>query len=415
MEAAYNNDNAPNGGLIPAVPLTGSMTMPQMTSGAPQTSADFWDIGDPEFIGQRLPPDHEFSNMAEVRTESGTKPWVYIVLVLLLAIIGFYAYETFVLGQDPIDQVMDLYGQIVGNESALETPVESPPVKVAQPAAPVVDAQPVAPVVPPVAGNPYWILPNKILGSQPAMGRSWTADEEETFRAGLTHRFTYQRYKTVQTVRRLRLSGSSAILWDAMHDRKLWTRMFAAVGLAEFGIEVPFKALEGALADSRSTLIANFFERFTRHPNAGQLYILRQVVRLLDERGRLVALRGIAHSQDSLRDLYMIAATQDPGRHVRKWVKQELSERPIPPEHVDELLAVVQGRVNGSYLVNGGLGAPPNGGAAAAGEVEESDEDLDQELESLSDDGGDVELYEDEGTPSAVNDTPDADTFESDQ
>src|SRR5690606_20987690 len=115
--------------------------------------------------------------------------------------------------------------------------------------------------------------------------------------------------KAVMEVRERRLQGSEAILWDALEAPKFWTRMFAAIGLAEFNFEVSVSQLEGVLRRERSELIANFFERFVRQNTPAERFVMRQMIRLLDERGRLVVLRALQAGRDDLRSLYLIAAT----------------------------------------------------------------------------------------------------------
>ena len=268
-----------------------------------------------------------------------------------------------------------------------------------------------------VVGNPYWTLPNKILGARAPLNRFWSPEEEEVLRAGMAHRFTYQRHKTVQEVRKHRFRGSDVILWDAMQEKKFWTRGFAAVGLAEFNVEVSLQSLEGALANARSELVADFFERFIRKPNAGQAFILRQVVRLLDEKGRLIVLRGIDRRNDDLRDLYMVAATKDPGKHVQRWVRDTLLRHPVKAERYDALLATVESGRGGESFMHAATPKPKKAAATKPGAKAkigpsqvETEEEIDKELAQFDDDG-DVEFYEGD-KDKAVSDKTDPQTFE---
>lgn len=400
MQNAYNLDPNGAGGTTPALPGIKMASQP--------TGADFWDVGDADFAGQQLAPDQEFSELVEIqKSATRTHPAIYLTLALLLGVGGFFAYEIFVEDRNPLRMITQLW------PSDTEDPAPKPKAKAHHKA--VAKAAPAHSKALPkqaVAGNPYWSLPNKIVGSSPELGRFWSPEEEEVFRAGMAHRYTYQRHKTVQEVRKQRLRGSDVILWDAMQEKKFWTRGFAAIGLAEFNIEVSLQSLEGALTHTRSELVADFFERFIRKPNAGQAFVLRQVVRLLDEKGRLIVLRGIDHSHDSLRDLYMVAATKDPGKHVQRWVKDALLHHPVAPDHFNELLAVVDGKNSGNYLLTGGP-APktPTAKKLAPGASEvATEEDIDKELEQF-DEEGDVEFY-DTDKLKAVNDKTDPQTFE---
>ncbi len=371
---------------------------------------DFWDVGNPGVVGQQLSPDHGFSDVVAVRQEGFGlgKMVLYLCVALLLAIPGYFAYQMLVNEKDPREHAKELYAQFLEMTGLGEPPVEAP---VARPRARpvVVKAVPKKKSGTSLAGNPYWSLPNKMLGKETELNRTWTAEEEETWRAGLAHKFTYQRYKTVLEVRQRLLKGSEAILWDALQDKKMWTRGFAAVGIAEFNVEISLQSLETAIGKARSELVADFFERFIKKPNPGQAFVLRQVVRLLDEKGRLIALRGIANSKDDLRELYLAAATQDPGRHVRRWASNYLFEHPMNPDHYNDLIEVVSGERDGSYLTDG-IGptkADPKGKKKALHLA--TDEDLDKELAEFEKAGGDVEIYDEEGPQ---GEKTDPDTFE---
>jgi hypothetical protein len=391
--------------------------------------------------GYKASGAQEYSEVVEggAVAAGGGKPLMYLLLLVVLTVIGFAAYEFFVNERNPVDTVTAWVDQLAGggadeSEPAPLTPEQKAKAKaaaakrakaadeaMAAAAAKAKAAETLAPVV----GNPYWALPNKIYGKLP-LARLWTSDEEETFRAGITHRFSYQRWQTVQSIRKLRLSGSDVVLWDAMQDRKFWTRMAAAVGLAELNIELSLNVIEGLMTDQRSELVADYFERFTRRPNGGQAFMLRQVVRLLDEKGRLIALQGIARSQDPLRDLYMAAATRDPGRHVQRWIARHLREHPIAPARLDKLLAVVDGRSAAEDVAAepATATAPTKSGKTVGaatpepgfveGEPDPVAEDDPSAME-FDDVGGasdgDVEFYE-TTDDSAVSDTADPETFE---
>lgn len=194
-----------------------------------------------------------------------------------------------------------------------------------------------------VEGNPYWALPNAIEGRS-SIGPIWTAVQEEEWRSGVAHKYPYQRLKTVMDVRKNRRRGAQTILWEALEDKKAWPRLYAAIGLAEYDIPLANKVLAKAIGRARPALISGFFERFVAKPNPGQAYIIRQVIRMLDENGRLTCLRAIWNTRDRFRDLYIAAATLDPGPKVREWVRQVLLQKSMPLDRFDELVAMVRGK-----------------------------------------------------------------------
>lgn len=319
---------------------------------------DSWDVQDQSYAGQQLPPDHAFSELVEVKYKESSGKTIALALVgvLLLLTFGYAAWEYFVNDNDPVDAIMAYFtgDDAAGSQSTATSGQSSgrkkKRVEQVQPAAPVVASSQQSDAVP---ANPYWELPNRILGGSGADGRIWSNEEEEAFRAGLNNQFTYQQYKAVQDVRQMRLGGSDVILWEALQNKKFWTRMYAAVGLAEFNNEIPLETFEDLIKNARSELIADFLERFQRRPNPGQAYIARQMVKILDEKGRISALKIISRSDDKLRDLYLAAATADPGRYVQRWVRRTLGRRPINPDKYNSLMEIVRGSESSAALLAG--------------------------------------------------------------
>lgn len=406
-----------------------------------QHGPDNWELGSATFAGRGAPAsEHEFIQMVQYRSGQGggaSRVVAWLLALVLVAIGGWLAYEMFYLKANPLDRVMKFFN--------VELPVPGPAPELAEepkPEAPqktdadrkaekAADAKAntkakqgkrvtkrakwVAPA--PIQGNPYWALPNKLLGNPVSLNRPWSPDEEETWRAGLAHKYPYQHWKTVMEIRERKLKGSDSVLWDAMQDRKFWVRMYAAVGLAEMNVELSLQSIEAAIGKERSELVADFFERIIQKPGAGHAYVLRQVIRLLDAKGRLVVLQGIANRKDELRELYLAAATQDPSKQVKRWVTKYLALRPINPDHYNDLLQIVQGKEDGEYLYDHTkmrsradvtvdsartemLGTPNAADRLVTGE------DLDNK------DQGDVEFYEEDEEP--VQDEPDAETYEYD-
>lgn len=355
----------------------------QQQQGGAYPPADFWDVKDQAYAGQQQ-PDHAFSELVEVKyTQSSGKLVVVAVLALLLiAVAGFAGYEYFVNERDPITTVMNYFG---GGGEVTQPTQPSGRKKVRNTSAPVVTENTAAKKnTDDIPANPYWELPNRIIGLQTPPGRVWSSDEEGAFRSGLNHMFTYQQHKAVMDVRKLKLSGSDAILWEALQNKKFWTRIWAAIGLAEFNNEVSLETLEGVVEKARSELIATFLERLQHNPNPGQVFIARQLVKILDERGRLSALKVIYRSNDKLRDVYLAAATVDPGRKVQRWIRYALGRKPINPNKYNELMEVVQGKVDGSYIISGEKIAPPKQAELLPAVID--DEDFTGEIEFFEED-----------------------------
>lgn len=378
--------------------------MNQQGPGSNYPSGDFWDVKDQSYAGQQG-PDHAFSELVEVKytQSSGKLVVVTLIAILLLGVGGYAGYEYFINNRDPIEALTSYFGETPPDETT-SIPVASrrPSEGTEQP-----PQEPTTTAANTVSGNPYWELPNRIIGSRRAISRPWTSEEEEAFRAGISNSFTYQQYKAVMDVRTLQLGGSDAILWEALQNKKFWTRIWAAIGLAEFNNEIGLETLEEVLKNARSELIATFLERLQKKPNPGQLFIARQLVKVLDERGRLSALKIINASNDKFRDLYLSAATADPGQRIQKWVRIALARRPIDPDRYNELMEVVRGNVDGNYLILGEKTRTPVKAKEVmttgmeededfTGEIEFFEEDMtgNGETEPVQDNYGDMELPE---------------------
>ena len=153
--------------------------------------------------------------------------------------------------------------------------------------------------------NPYWNIPNPLkLDENLGASGNLSQSQEERWRQGLAHPFTWQRFKTVREMRQAKLKGSQNLLNDALAQPKFWTRMEAVLGLAELGEEVDIDSVETALGHARSTLIQNYFLRFRHRFNGGELYIMRQAVRLADAGTRLVILQNLMQDRSADNELY---------------------------------------------------------------------------------------------------------------
>ena len=184
----------------------------------------------------------------------------------------------------------------------------------------------------------YGGLPNK-LPSQSA-----TADAAEGAQAvtdelvaGMDHEFAYQRFKAIQEIRKQKVTAATDLLQQGLIDEKFWNRMYSAITLAEFGVPVTVAELSGVIEDTRSELIANFFRRFLKKPSDGELYIMRQMLRLADERGRLVLLQAIARSRDDLRNLYLVAATMENSAKIKGWATTAVQALSLPNDELNKL------------------------------------------------------------------------------
>lgn len=309
-----------------------------------------------------------------------TKVLVPLVIVVAVSIGGYVAYEIFVNNKSP-DQIVPLLyskGQEVialflgtdggtvapppaGGQEVVAVPpsipvpeVAAPPVEVAEPAPLEVQVDP--PIIdepPPAYGNEqsgeqaqslsklttessYLELPNTLASKKLQFARAWSMQEEEVWRSGLTHQFAWQQYKAVQDVITMKLAGSDAILWEALNNPRLWTRMKALTGLVKFGANVDSDTVLRALGEERPSLIANYFKRFTIRNDAAQRFIMRYALRMVGPRARLHIIRALVVGADELSDLYLVAATRDLDRRVSRWAEAKLKSKNLPPDVLEK-------------------------------------------------------------------------------
>jgi len=327
---------------------------------------------------------------------------VAAVIVLLIAI--FFALYQFVADDSPsLESFKSLFSWGLSGNQEREAPAPKPSVP---PVTPVV--KPPAVQVKPVEGNPYWILPNVNLAEDPrpaTKGSAWSMAEEAAVREGLAHPFVYQHYKAVQDIRSRRWLGSEVELKKALKARKFWTRMFAAVGLAEFGYTVRLLDLDQALKNERSELISGFFQRFVEKPDAGQTYLFRQVIRLVDARSRLILLEGIAVRKDPLSGLYLFAGTKDKNPKVQALSARLFARQKAGDLDIKRYEQVVKGELGGNaFLAQIGAVRPERTAADRNAAPQEGltkmvtdadiDQEQDQEINAMMEDLGDVEVYE---------------------
>ncbi len=313
--------------LQPAPVVAHQDTGMQMAS--MELGGDDWSLMDVEPIStqtsqtvESIAPVSGVTDALQLNQGATNKNVLYGAFALVL--MGAVALLYFPSGSD------DSFDQLVVEKAPVARAPQAKP-------APVVTPQPSGP-----PANPYWALPN-IKPAIPPLGPSWSAQDEEIYRAGMTHRFNYQKYKAVVSVRRGRLAGSETILREAMGEPKLWTRMQAAFGLVEMGVDFDLAMTRRLIADAKSWQIHNYVKRLQKQPAQAELFVLRQMVRLVDERTRLLILQILHQHHDPLAGLYLTAAAYDPGQRVNGWAKGVMAEGMIAANDLEHYQRVVMG------------------------------------------------------------------------
>ena len=171
---------------------------------------------------------------------------------------------------------------------------------------------------------------NELGGELPQRGANLSADQEATFKAGLTHEFNYQRYKTVLDLAAINAPGSEELLRQALESKKFWIRMRALIALADMGEELSDDDVRDALGNAHSELRARFFKRFEKSPcSVGCFYVARAALKHLDPRGREQALKVVSRESSDIRDVYLVAATFDGHEMVQKTAQNLISTRSV--------------------------------------------------------------------------------------
>ncbi len=182
--------------------------------------------------------------------------------------------------------------------------------------------------------NPYRDLRNAYDVPPLALGKVWTKDQQQELRTQQRHPFHYQRYRLIGDVAEKRLKGSEVILWEALKSKKLWIRMKAVMGLADFGfplqtkkevLALHTKSVVIALGKEPSERVENFFKRFITKNTSGERYVMREAMRVVDKRSRFVILQALARVNDRMTPQYLAAAAKDPSKKIERWVPSAIA------------------------------------------------------------------------------------------
>lgn len=184
-----------------------------------------------------------------------------------------------------------------------------------------------------IAGNAYWKLPNP---SPPLIDTSVgiSPQQSDSWRAGLNHPFTHQRYKTTQEMRKTKVEGSVTILYEALVQPKFWTRMEALLGIAEHGVAIDNESMKTAIGDARPDLVKNYFKRFRKNYTDATAHVMRQAMRVVDGPARAVILNNLATHRGEVNDQYLYAASLNETDSVVKELGSKiLFTHPLPAAH----------------------------------------------------------------------------------
>lgn len=364
---------AQGAGLAPGAPSfdLGASAAPQPSS--PAVSEPQFDLAGGSFSSQsghgssfgdtnQNVPTIGYQNVftADVKLVKTKKPsaLIQILAAVVLVVAGLVAYAWYVTGD--ASSVLAILGlddsssetavsehegkkveDVPKNQNAARPPAETPegkPENVATPATPSGSDDSLGALAPKVHGKStdksyegLWsLVKNEMGGDLPPRGKSLSTDEESSLKAGLSHEFHYQRYKTVLDLAAARSPGSEELLRSALDSKKFWVRMRALIALADIGDEITDDDVRQALGETHSELRARFFKRFEKSPcSVGCFYVARAALKHLDSHGRAQVLRVIAREASDVRDVFMVAATFDHNESVRRTAQDLLTTQNI--------------------------------------------------------------------------------------
>ena len=259
----------------------------------------------------------------QVSAAGDLKAHLFILVVTASMILGFLVYDFYQskfsvhsvvghVGKSSIELVSSLWKGEAGEEdtpAAIEVPTDNAEAKRSYRE----DYQP-------VRGNPYWHLPNIVVRNVRKERLPLSYQDRTSASVRLGHRFTYQRYQAVRDLRKNSMAGSEALFLAAIDQPKFWTRMEALLGIVEAGFVAPRSLIKKAIGDARPSLVKNYVKRFANSDNWAGAYLSRHMLPLIGPRGRVEILKGMTKKDDTLRDLYLVAASTDPSKRVQNWL-----------------------------------------------------------------------------------------------
>ena len=243
-----------------------------------------------------------------------------------------------------------LFGSNSSEDVPLEAPLEAPvkPLKKEAPKQEVVSSQ-----TPSEGGsgqiegilnwkeNPYWNLPNGFDVSPTPPSQQWNAQQEDVWSSSVTGPKMWPRYMSLFEIRKMPLAGAEKVLWEFSVGKKFWLRMMALMALADFGEVVELGHVEQAISNVHPELLSRFVSRFEKSSTNGERFILRYLIRLVNEDTRLAILKGFYHSSDKFSKLYLAAGVFDPGSSVAHYSRAK--SRQLSKAEMERYSRVVQG------------------------------------------------------------------------
>jgi len=174
--------------------------------------------------------------------------------------------------------------------------------------------------------NPYWNLPNGFDVTPTRPSQQWNAQQEDVWSSSVTGPKMWPRYMSLFEIKKMPVAGAEKVLWEFSVGKKFWLRIMALMALSDFGEVVELGHVEQAINNVHPELISRFVSRFEKTSTNGERFILRYLIRLVNEDTRLGILKGLLRSSDKYSRLYLAAGVFDPGVSVSRFSRSRSSQ-----------------------------------------------------------------------------------------
>lgn len=189
--------------------------------------------------------------------------------------------------------------------------------------------------------NPYWNLPNGFDIPPTRPNQQWNAQQEDVWSSSVTGPKMWPRYMSLFEIKKMPLAGAEKVLWEFSVGKKFWLRIMALMALSDFGEVVELGHVEQAINNVHPELISRFVSRFEKTSTSGERFILRYLIRLVNEDTRLGILKGLLRSSDKYSRLYLAAGVFDPGVSVSQFSRSR--SRQFGKKEMSRYNRVIQG------------------------------------------------------------------------
>ena len=131
------------------------------------------------------------------------------------------------------------------------------------------------------------------------------------------------------------MKGSEILLFESLDQPKLWLRMEALIGLAEFGVKYGINTAQRAVSEARLSLQKNYFKRYQENLSIPERYTLTQLLKISQAPVRVQILANLLQNRDVESHLFVQAARFDQDPLVKNWFQKNVGQSSLLPGSLD--------------------------------------------------------------------------------